>query len=146
ALELRAALAPKLPLVVCVSTTDGSGEDRGRVEETLLLLRTCDEDVEIGMNCCRGPHELFKVALSQPELPRWLKPSRGQPNDMVADSVMAGFARAARRRGARGVGGCCGSDAGTVTLMGSALRGRPASRSGPSAARPPPPPAPPPHP
>jgi 5-methyltetrahydrofolate--homocysteine methyltransferase len=126
ALELRSDVAPQLPLVVCVSTTDGSGQDRGRVEETLLLLRTSGDDVEIGMNCCRGPHELFKVALGQPDLPRWLKPSRGPPNDLVDDNVMAAFARAARLRGARWLGGCCGSDAGTIALMGSALRGRPA--------------------
>jgi methionine synthase I (cobalamin-dependent) len=125
ALELRADLAPKLPLVVCVSTTDGSGEDRGRIEEAMLLLRTSGDEVEIGMNCCRGPHELFKVALAQPELPRWLKPSCGPPNDLVDDNVMAAFARAARLRGARWIGACCGSDAGTIALVGSALRGRP---------------------
>jgi len=126
ALQLRADCAPHLPLVVCASTTDGSASDRGHVEETLTLLRSSGEDVELGMNCCRGPHELFKVALAQPELPRWLKPSCGSPSDPVDDNVMAAFARAARLRGARFLGGCCGSDAGTITLMGAALRGRPA--------------------
>ena len=126
ALAVRAECAPGLPLVVCASTTDGSAEDRWRVEEALTLLRRSGEDVEVGLNCCRGPTELFKVALAQPELPRWLKPSCGSPLDPVDDNVMAAFARAARLRGARFLGGCCGADAGTVTLMGAALRGRPA--------------------
>ncbi len=122
ALELRATVAPLLPLVVCASTTDGSAEDRGRVEELLTLLRASD-DVEPGLNCCPGPHELFKVALAQPELPRWMKPSCGAPSDPVDDNVMAAFARAARLRGARWLGGCCGSDAGDDRAHGSGAAG-----------------------
>jgi methionine synthase I (cobalamin-dependent) len=123
ALELRAEIAPRLPLVVCCSSTDGSRADHDRVHEALALLAASGDDVEPGLNCCRGPHELYKLAAAQEELPRWLKPSAGLPSDPVDDNVLAAFARAARQAGARWIGGCCGTDAGTVALMGSALRG-----------------------
>jgi methionine synthase I (cobalamin-dependent) len=126
ALSVRADVAPQLPLVVCASTTTGDEADRFRVGETLALLAASGEDVEAGLNCCRGPHELFKVALAQPALPRWLKPSAGPPGDSADDNVLAAFARAARLRGARFLGGCCGTDAATIALMGSALRAAPA--------------------
>ncbi len=123
ALELRAECAPKLPLVVCASSTDGSPADRARVSDVLARLRASGEPVEPGLNCGRGPHELLKLALAQDEPPRWLKPSAGPPDDLVDDNVMAAFARAARLRGARYLGGCCGSDAATIALMGAALHG-----------------------
>jgi len=126
ALQVRADCAPDLPLVVCASTTTGDAADRSRVAETLALLSASGDDVEPGLNCCRGPQELLKVALAQPLLPRWLKPSAGPPGDLVDDHVLAAFARAARVRGARFVGGCCGTDAATIALMGSALRAAPA--------------------
>ncbi len=126
ALQLRADCAPQLPLVVCASTTSGDEADRARVSGLLSLLAASDEDVEPGLNCCRGPQELFKVALAQPRLPRWLKPSAGLPGDPVDDIVLAAFARAARLRGARWVGGCCGTDAASIALMASALRAVPA--------------------
>ena len=123
ALEVRAELAPSLPLVVCCSSTDGSRADPDRVHEALALLAASGDDVEPGLNCCRGPHELYKLAAAQEEMPRWLKPSAGLPSDPVDDNVLAAFARAARQAGARWIGGCCGTDAGTVALIGAALRG-----------------------
>jgi methionine synthase I (cobalamin-dependent) len=121
ALEVRAEYALRLPAVICVSSTDGSHEDRKRVEETAALVASADSHVELGLNCCRGPHEAFKLALSLPALPRWLKPSAGAPDDPVDDNVMAAFARAARQRGARYIGGCCGTGPETLVTMAAAL-------------------------
>ena len=122
ALEVRAEIAPRMPLVVCCSSTDGSREDHNRVREALALLETSGDDVEAGLNCCRGPHELYKLAAQQPVMLRWLKPSAGSPEDPVDDNVLAAFARAARQAGARWIGGCCGTDAASIGLIGSALR------------------------
>ncbi|MHC5209206.1 MAG: homocysteine S-methyltransferase family protein [Planctomycetota bacterium] len=121
ALDLHAGLSTRLPLVVSASTTDGGREDRHRVEEIHALVRAAGDAAEFGLNCCRGPHEAFKVALGLPELPRWLKPNAGLPEERVDDNVMAAFARAACQRGARFVGGCCGTDAETLGLMAAAL-------------------------
>ncbi|MBM3985707.1 MAG: hypothetical protein FJ296_08495 [Planctomycetes bacterium] len=123
ALQVRAECAPLLPLVVCATSTDGSPGDRARVADVLALLGASGEPVEPGLNCGRGPHELLKLALARDPPPRWLKPSAGPPDDLVDDNVMAAFARAARLQGARFLGGCCGTDAATIALMGSALRG-----------------------
>jgi methionine synthase I (cobalamin-dependent) len=124
ALELHARLAPGLPLVLCASTTDGGRQDRRHVEEIDALLRAARDAgnaVEFGLNCCRGPHEAFKLALALPSFPRWLKPNTGLPEERVDDNVMAAFVRAARQRGARFLGGCCGTDAETLTLLAAAL-------------------------
>jgi methionine synthase I (cobalamin-dependent) len=121
ALELHSELAPHLPLVISASTTDGGREDRRRVEDVEALVRAADALAEFGLNCCRGPHEAFKVALGLPTVPRWLKPNTGLPEERVDDNVMAAFARAAWQRGARFVGGCCGTDADTLTTMAAAL-------------------------
>ena len=127
ALEAHARLAPGLPAVVCATSTAGEGPDRDRVGEVLALVRASGQ-AEPGLNCCRGPHDLFKLALAEPALPRWLKPSRGLPDDLVDDNVMAAFARAARLRGARFIGGCCGTDAETLLSMAAALRPAPRER------------------
>lgn len=123
ALAVRAEVAPRLPAVICASSTDGSHADAQRVADVLALVAAAQADVEPGLNCCRGPHETYKLALDLPEFPRWLKPSTGLPADPVDDNVMAAFARAAVQRGARFVGGCCGTDADTLQLMASALHG-----------------------
>jgi methionine synthase I (cobalamin-dependent) len=121
ALELHASLARRLPLVVSASSTDGSRAERHRIEEIEALVRAAGDAAEFGLNCCRGPHDAFKVALGLGTVPRWLKPSTGLPDDRVDDNVMAAFARAARQRGARFVGGCCGTGAETLQLMAAAL-------------------------
>ena len=121
ALEVHAEIAPGLPAVICASSTDGSHADVKRVAEVAALVAASDRDVELGLNCCRGPHEAYKLALGLPSFPRWLKPSTGPPEDRVDDNVMAAFARAAVQRGARFVGGCCGTDAETLRVVASAL-------------------------
>lgn len=123
ALDARREFGSHLPGVVCCSTTDGSRRDLDRVLETTALLVASGEDIEPGLNCCRGPHEAFKVALTFPSMPRWIKPSTGLPDDMVDDNVMAAFARAAVLRGARYVGACCGGTGDTLLQMGAALTG-----------------------
>jgi methionine synthase I (cobalamin-dependent) len=125
ALDARREFGSRLPCVVCCSTTDGGRPDLDRVLEVTALLAGSGEDVETGLNCCRGPHEAFKVALTLPAMPRWIKPSTGLPGDLVDDNVMAAFARAVRLRGARYVGACCGSTADTLVQMGTALAGSP---------------------
>jgi len=121
ALEMRAEIAPHMPAVICASSTDGSHADHKRVGEVAAAVAASESGVELGLNCCRGPHETYKLALALPAFPRWLKPSTGPPEDTVDDNVMAAFARAAVQRGARFLGGCCGSDTDTLRLMASAL-------------------------
>ncbi|MHC4845726.1 MAG: homocysteine S-methyltransferase family protein [Planctomycetota bacterium] len=123
ALDARREYGSRLPCVVCASTTDGGRADMDRVLEVVTMLMASGEDVEPGLNCCRGPHEAFKVALTFPSMPRWIKPSTGLDDDPVDDNVMAAFARAARLRGARFVGACCGGTADTLVQMGAALDG-----------------------
>ena len=77
--------------------------------------------MELGLNCCRGPSEALRLALSLRPMPRWIKPSTGSPDDPVDEHVMAAFARAARLRGVRFIGGCCGTTAGTLGTMAGAL-------------------------
>jgi methionine synthase I (cobalamin-dependent) len=109
-------------VVVCATTTDGSREDRKRVDELLSFLAgEGDDQVEPGLNCCRGPYEALRVALALPVVPRWIKPSTGDPGDPASDHVMAAFARAARMHGARFLGGCCGTREDSLTAMGGAL-------------------------
>jgi 5-methyltetrahydrofolate--homocysteine methyltransferase len=121
ALEMRAEIAPRLPAVICASSTDGSHADAKRVSEVAAAVAASASGIELGLNCCRGPHETYKLALALPVFPRWLKPSTGPPEDSVDDNVMAAFARVAVQRGARFLGACCGSDADTLRLMASAL-------------------------
>ena len=121
ALEMRAEIAPGLPAVICASSTDGSHADDKRVAEVAAAVAASEVGIELGLNCCRGPHETYKLALALPDFPRWLKPNTGPPDAIVDDNVMAAFARAAAQRGARFLGGCCGSDADTLRLMASAL-------------------------
>jgi len=120
ALQIALELAPHLPVVVCASSTSGDAADRQRVQAVLALVSGSGL-AEAGLNCCRGPHDLFKLAVAQQPLPRWLAPNRGLPEDLVDDNVMAAFARAACQRGARFIGGCCGTDGETLTVMGAAL-------------------------
>lgn len=119
ALQAAARRAPRLPVVLCATTTDGSSTDRHAVESVLALAVA--EGATAGLNCCRGPHETFKLALALPVLPAWIKPSTGAPADPVDDNVMAAFARAAVQRGVRWVGGCCGTSPETLQLMSAAV-------------------------
>ena len=122
ALDVSRRIAPRLPVVVCATTTDGSREDRKRVDEILAFLGNLHDDhIEPGLNCCRGPYEALRVALALPSMPRWIKPSTGDPGDPVSDHVMAAFARAARIHGARFLGGCCGTGDEMLTAMAGAL-------------------------
>lgn len=122
ALQLKAALAPRLPVVICASSTDGGHDDRKRVTAILTAVRRLDDaSVEVGLNCCRGPHDALVLSLATSPPVRWVKPSIGVADDRVDDNIMAAFARAARMRGARFVGACCGSSAATLSAMGSAM-------------------------
>lgn len=124
ALEVARRLAPGLPTVICATTTDGSHQDFKRVTEIADVVRCEDRHghVELGLNCCRGPSEALRLALSLQPMPRWIKPSTGLPADPVDDHVMAAFARAARLRGARFLGGCCGTTPATLNTMAGALQ------------------------
>jgi len=126
ALEVRSEFASRLPTVLCLSSTDGSRDDSKRIEDIAAFLAGSETGVELGLNCCRGPNEAFKLALALPAAPRWCKPSTGSPDDPVDDNVMAAFARAARQRGARFVGGCCGTGPETLLVMAAALEALPA--------------------
>jgi methionine synthase / methylenetetrahydrofolate reductase(NADPH) len=121
ALEARTEYASRLPAVISLSSTDGTRADHKRLDEAAAFLLGSDTGVELGLNCCRGPNEAFKLALSFPVAPRWCKPSCGNPEDPVDDNVMAAFARAARLRGVRFLGGCCGTGPETLLVMAAAL-------------------------
>jgi len=122
ALELRHRVAPQVPAVVSASTTDGDRDDHNRVREIIAVVHAADEpQVEVGLNCCRGPHDALRLALSSAPVVRWVKPSTGLGDDRVDDSVMAAFARAAGTNSVRFIGGCCGTTAETIAAMASAI-------------------------
>ncbi len=125
-LEMHQEFASRLPTVLCLSSTDGSREDRKRLDEIASFVSSSDAGVELGLNCCRGPNEAFKLALALPAAPRWCKPSTGSPDEPVDDNVMAAFARAARLRGVRFLGGCCGTGHETLLVMAAAIDALPA--------------------
>ena len=96
ALDVARRMAPRLPVVVCATTTDGSREDRKRVDEVLaFLVGEGDDQVEPGLNCCRGPYEALRVGLALPSMPRWIKPSTGDPAGPRASTAPASWAAAA---------------------------------------------------
>jgi homocysteine S-methyltransferase len=122
ALILRDEVAPHLPAVICVSTTDGGKADRDRVRTIIDFVHAAgDPQVDVGLNCCRGPHDALRVALSTRPVLRWVKPSTGLPGDQVDAHVMAAFARAAHLNQVRFIGGCCGTTPETLAEMGRAL-------------------------
>ncbi|MDG2148168.1 MAG: homocysteine S-methyltransferase family protein [Planctomycetota bacterium] len=122
AIALRQRFAPALPAVISASTTDGSRPDWTRVRDIIAYVRGAgDSQIEAGLNCCRGPYNALRIALSSAPVIRWLKPSTGPPSDRVGDEVMSAFARAATRHSVRYVGGCCGANQETLTAMSTAL-------------------------
>jgi methionine synthase I (cobalamin-dependent) len=132
ALQLKAALAPRLPMVISASSTDGSRDDKKRVGAVLAAVRMQDDpSVEVGLNCCRGPSDALVLCTTIKPPVRWLKPSTGVADDRVDDHVMAGFARAARQAGARFMGACCGSTHETLSAMAAAFD-TPGSRTAPA--------------
>ncbi len=127
ALELHADLAPRLPVVICASSTSGDRADSTHVRDIVQRVRgDGDARVEVGLNCCRGPYDALRLALAASPPVRWVKPSTGLPGDRVGADVMAAFARAARLNGVRFVGGCCGTDGEMLVEMAAALRAAPA--------------------
>jgi methionine synthase I (cobalamin-dependent) len=123
ALSLRRRLAPGIPAVICASTTDGSRADWGRVRDVIGYVQGAgDPQVEAGLNCCRGPYDALRIALSSSPVLRWVKPSTGLPPDRADDSVMAAFARTAIHSRVRYVGGCCGTTPETLGAMAAAMR------------------------
>jgi len=121
AIEVHAELASRVPAVLCLSSTDGTREDAKRIEECATRVLGAETGMELGLNCCRGPTEAFKLALALPAAPRWCKPNTGPADEPVDDNVMAAFARAARQRGVRFLGGCCGTGPETLLVMAAAL-------------------------
>jgi methionine synthase I (cobalamin-dependent) len=122
AIALRQKFAPALPAVISASTTDGSRPDWTRVRDIVAYVRsTGDSQLEAGLNCCRGPYDALRIALSSAPVIRWVKPSTGPPADPVGDEVMSAFARAAIRHSVRYVGGCCGTSHETLTAMSTAI-------------------------
>lgn len=124
ALELADRVAPRLPVVICASTTDGGHEDRDQARAVLEIVNASGHPRALaGVNCCRGPHDALRLARELDPAVRWVKPSTGLPGERVEDNVMAGFARAAVLGGARYLGGCCGTTADTLAAMGAAVDG-----------------------
>ncbi|GEM_PF-1910184 len=122
ALRLKATVAAHLPMVICASSTDGSAPDQQRVADILTAIRDDDSPgVEAGLNCCRGPEDTLVLSLSTRPPVRWVKPSTGLPAQPADSQAMAAFARAARLRGARFLGACCGSDPAILSAMAHAL-------------------------
>lgn len=122
ALILRDQVASHLPAVICASTTTGDKADRDRVRAVVSFVQAAgDPQVEVGLNCCRGPHDALRIALAAQPVLRWVKPSTGPRGDQCDEGIMAAFARAARLNRVRFVGGCCGTSPETLAAMGSAL-------------------------
>lgn len=98
-----------------------------------LVGRVCRFDpapAAVGVNCGRGPEQALKAiaAIGAIERPLVARANAGLPelrDGTVAYPFgveeMAGFAIAARRLGARIVGGCCGVDAAMIGAMAETL-------------------------
>jgi methionine synthase I (cobalamin-dependent) len=125
--DARQALEPALksgvPVVLCASSTGGGGEDEfERIREIESVAQEAGEQVMFGLNCCRGPADVLRIAESLDLWPLWVKPNTGV-RDHASARQMAAFSSEARERGSRFIGGCCGVDAEMLKAMGECLAG-----------------------
>jgi methionine synthase I (cobalamin-dependent) len=111
----------KLPVVLCASSTGGGGEDElERLRAIESVAGEAGQEVIFGLNCCRGPADVLRIAGELDRWPLWVKPNTGV-RDQASARQMAEFASEARERGSRFIGGCCGVNADMLRAMGESI-------------------------
>jgi homocysteine S-methyltransferase len=138
--EIRIALeavreVSQLPIVASVTFPGDAWEDKedtGWTEKVARRLESLGADV-IGSNCSLGPRDLLTVldGMAAATVPLFAAPNTGVPSYVAGRFVyphsspeyFAWFAREAARRGARMIGGCCGSTPEHIRAVAQALEG-----------------------
>jgi homocysteine S-methyltransferase len=138
--EIRIALEAvreisQLPIVASVTFPGDAWEDKedtGWPEKVARRLESLGADV-IGSNCSLGPRDLLTVldGMASATVPLFAAPNTGVPSFVAGRFVyphsspeyFAWFAREAARRGARLIGGCCGTTPEHIRAMAKALEG-----------------------
>ena len=130
---LAAARPSGLPYALTFDPSSVAGGHDAAVRFVELVGRACRFDpapAAVGVNCGLGPEQALKAiaAIGAIERPLVVRANAGLPalkDGTVAYPFgveeMAGFAIAARRLGARIVGGCCGVDAAMIGAMAETL-------------------------
>lgn len=135
--ELVLALHVKQSLHHCPAICSLAPDQEGRLPSGLSLgeafARLIDHDAEIaGINCVNGPAAALRLVenLSLPDLPLAIYPNAGLPRHqggrLVYDLSPAAFAQAGVslvERGARIVGGCCGTTPAHIAALSQRLAG-----------------------
>ncbi len=131
-----------MPLVACIAVNPDpvTGGPPVDAVERLRTVALWSVDA-VGVNCGAGPHtviEVVEAAVSQINKPVIAQPNAGQPQDhdgrrlyMASPEYMAEFARRLALKGARGVGGCCGTTPEMIREMRSYLRSVAPVQAGP---------------
>ncbi|HMV31524.1 MAG TPA: homocysteine S-methyltransferase family protein, partial [Gemmatimonadales bacterium] len=125
-------VAPGLP-VVATMTFDTKGRTMMGVRPEQAVKELTRLGVSaLGANCGNGPAEMLEVldrmAAVAPAVPLVVKANAGMPRLVegravydAGPEVMASYALAARQRGARIIGACCGSTPAHLAAMAAAL-------------------------
>lgn len=121
-----------LPVVACLAF---SPDPQGKAPSgaTQLLQRVAGWNVDaVGINCGGGPRTALDVveeAVPRLDKPLLVMPNAGHPQDvdgrviyMASPEYMAEYARRFALKGARGIGGCCGTTPEMIKEMRSFIR------------------------
>jgi homocysteine S-methyltransferase len=122
-----------LPLVACIAVNPDPVTGGPPADAVHSLRQVASWNVDaVGVNCGAGPRtvlELVESALPLVDKPIVAQPNAGQPQDhdgrrlyMASPEYMAEFARRLALKGARGIGGCCGTTPEMIREMRSFLR------------------------
>lgn len=120
------------PLVACLSfTPDSAGHPPKDAVRLLEQVASWRVDV-VGVNCGAGPRTLLEVveqAVPRLEKPLVAMPNAGLPQEvdgrqiyLASPEYMAEYARRFVQKGARGIGGCCGTTPGMIREIRSFIR------------------------
>lgn len=126
----------QLPVVASMTFPGDAWEDKEDTawpEKVARRLEALGADV-LGSNCSLGPRDLLTVLdgmAKATRIPLFAAPNTGVPSYVAGRFVypdsspeyFAWFAREAARRGARLIGGCCGSTPEHIRAMAQALEG-----------------------
>ena len=123
--------ACRLPIVACMSFAPIRGEPPQGAVEALVRIASWPVDA-VGSNCAAGPRTLLELVEQAAPLikkPMLAMPNAGQPQTvegrqlyMASPEYMAEYARRFVQKGARLVGGCCGTTPETIRVMRSFIR------------------------
>ena len=128
---LRAA--SDLPIIACMafSPDPTTGSPRSTAAQQLLQVASWQVDA-VGVNCGAGPRTLLELVESvapRIDKPLVAMPNAGHPQEvdgrqlyMASPEYMAEYARRFVLKGARAVGGCCGTSPAMIKEMRSFIR------------------------